>query len=99
MASLGSATHIPEGRPNRRFYATATLVVLAVVLAVAAQGLKNAIPGYVDQLQNTSASDSLNADQAIQTAGNAAQGASHFFDSSNKVLHLVGGLASAGFAA
>lgn len=64
----------------------------------AAQGLKAAIPGYVDQLQATSASDSLNADQAIQTAGDTAEGASTFFEKSGKVLDLVGGLASAGFA-
>jgi predicted PurR-regulated permease PerM len=64
----------------------------------AAQGLKAAIPGYVEQLQATSASDSLNADQAIQTAGNTAEGAATFFEKSGKVLDLVGGLASAGFA-
>jgi len=64
----------------------------------AAQGLKAAIPGYVEQLQNTGASDSLNADDAIQTAGSTAEGASTFFEKSGKVLDLVGGLASAGFA-
>jgi predicted PurR-regulated permease PerM len=167
MASIGSSAHLPEGRPNRRFFATATLIVLSVVLAVAAlligiwlvretvvwlvaagflafsieplirifvrrglgrgwstalafltitavvlffaialvpaivdaaQGLKAAIPGYVQQLQDSSVSDSLNADESIQTAGNTAEGAAHFFDASNKVIHLVGGLASAGFA-
>jgi predicted PurR-regulated permease PerM len=167
MASVGPALDVPDGRPNRRFIAVATLVAVAVILSVSAlligvwlvretvvwlvaagflafsiepliriftrrglgrgwstglaflvitgvilffaialipsivdgaQGLKAAIPGYVDQLQATSASDSLNADQAIQTAGNTAEGASKFFERSGKVLDLVGGLASAGFA-
>jgi predicted PurR-regulated permease PerM len=167
MASVGPALDVPDGRPNRRFIAVATLVAVAVILSVsalligvwlvretvvwlvaagflafsiepliriftrrglgrgwatglaflviagvvlffafallpsivdAAQGLKAAIPGYVEQLQATSASDSLNADQAIQTAGNTAEGAATFFEKSGKVLDLVGGLASAGFA-
>ena len=167
MASIGPALDVPDGRPNRRFIAVATLVAVAVILAVsalligvwlvretvvwlvaagflafsiepliriftrrglgrgwatglaflviagvilffaialipsivdAAQGLKAAIPGYVEQLQATSASDSLNADQAIQTAGDTAEGAATFFEKSGKVLDLVGGLASAGFA-
>jgi predicted PurR-regulated permease PerM len=164
---MGPALDVPDGRPNRRFIAVATLVAVAVILSVsalligvwlvretvvwlvaagflafsiepliriftrrglgrgwstglaflvitgvvlffaiallpaivdAAQGLKAAIPGYVEQLQNTGASDSLNADDAIQTAGNTAEGASNFFETSGKVLDLVGGLASAGFA-
>jgi len=167
MASLGQAPPIPAGRPNRRYFATAALVVFGVVLGVCAfliglwlvretivwlvaagflafsiepliriftrrgfgrgaatalaflviagvilffaialvpaivdgaQALKEKIPAYVDQLQNTGASDSLNADDAIQTAGNSAQGAAKFFENSGKVLSLVGGLASAGFA-
>jgi predicted PurR-regulated permease PerM len=167
MASIGPPLDVPEGRPNRRFIAVATLVGVAVILVVAAlligiwlvretivwlvaagflafsiepliriftrrglsrgwatgaaflvitgvilffaiallpaignaaRGLKDAIPGYVDQLQSTGASDSLNADQAIQTAGDTAQGASNFFTGSGKVLDLVGALASAGFA-
>ena len=167
MASMGPALEVPDGRPNRRFIAVATLVAVVVILAVSAlligvwlvretvvwlvaagflafsiepliriftrrglsrgwatglaflviagvvlffafallpsivdgaQGLKAAIPGYVEQLQNTGASDSLNADDAIQTAGNTAEGASTFFEKSGKVLDLVGGLASAGFA-
>jgi predicted PurR-regulated permease PerM len=167
MASIGPALDVPEGRPNRRFIAVATLVGVAVILAVsalliglwlvretivwlvaagflafsiepliriftrrgmsrgwatglaflvitavilffaiallpaiadAARGLRDAVPGYVDQLQNTGASDSLNADEAIQTAGDTAEGASNFFSGSGKVLDLVGGLVSAGFA-
>jgi len=167
MASIGPTLDIPAGRANRRFIATATVVVVAVVLAVSAfliglwlvretivwlvaagflafsiepliriftrrglgrgwstalaflviagcvlffaiaiipsivdgaQALKANIPNYVQQLQNTSTADSLNADEAIQTAGNSAEGAANFFESSNKVIDLVGGLASAGFA-
>ncbi len=168
MASIGAPLHLPEGRPNRRFFATATLIVFGVVLGVCAlligvwlvretvvwlvaagflafsieplilmfvrrglgrgvattcaflvivgvvlffaialipaivdgaHALKEKIPVYVDQLQNTEASDSLNADEAIQTAGNSAEGSARFFESSGKVISLVGGLASAGFAA
>ncbi len=88
--------------------ALAFLVIAGVVLFFAfallpsivdgAQALKEKIPAYVDQLQSSSTSDSLNADQAIQTAGNAAQGGAEFFEKSGKVLDLIGGLASAGFA-
>jgi predicted PurR-regulated permease PerM len=167
MASMGQAPTVPSGRPNRRYFVTATLVCFGVVLGVCAfliglwlvretivwlvaagflafsiepliriftrrgfsrgiattfsfliivgvilffaiallpaikqgaEALKAKVPEYVDQLQNTSAADSLNADEAIQTAGDTAQGASKFFESSDKVINLVGGLASAGFA-
>jgi predicted PurR-regulated permease PerM len=167
MASIGAPLPLPEGRPNRRFFATATLIVFGVVLGVCAlligvwlvretvvwlvaagflafsiepliriftrrgigrgkatalafllitavilvfafaiipsivdgaKELKANIPAYVDQLQNTGASDALNADQAIDSAGNAAAGSSSFFDGSGRVLDLIGGLASAGFA-
>jgi predicted PurR-regulated permease PerM len=168
MASLGPTLRVPDGRPNRHFFATATLIVAAVVLGICAfligiwlvretivwlvaagflafsieplirmfvrrglgrgwatglaflviagvilffaiallpaikdgaEALKAKIPTYVNQLQDTSASDSLNADDAIQTTGDAAQGGAKFFESSDKVLSLIGGLASAGFAA
>jgi predicted PurR-regulated permease PerM len=168
MASIGAPLPLPEGRPNRRFFVTATLIVFGVVLGVCAfliglwlvretvvwlvaagflafsieplirmfvrrglgrgmattcaflvivavvlfiaialipaivdgaHALKEKIPVYVEQLQNTDASDSLNADDAIQTAGNSAEGSARFFESSGKVISLVGGLASAGFAA
>jgi predicted PurR-regulated permease PerM len=89
--------------------AFAFLIIAAVVLFFAiaivpaivdgARDLKENIPAYVDQIQGTSTSDSLNADDAIQTAGNAAEGSANFFESSGKVLSFVGGLASAGFAA
>jgi predicted PurR-regulated permease PerM len=89
--------------------AVAFLAIVAVVLLFAiailpaivdgARALKDEVPAYADQLQGTGASDTLNADQAIETAGNTAEGAAGFFESSGKVLALVGGLASAGFAA
>jgi predicted PurR-regulated permease PerM len=74
-------------------------IALVPAIVDGARNLKEQIPAYVDQLQDTGASDSRNADQAIETAGNAAEGAAHFFESSGKVLSLVGGIASAGFAA
>jgi len=74
-------------------------IALVPEIVDGARELEEEIPAYVDQLQDTGASDSLNADDAIQTAGNAAEGAAGFFESSGKVLSLVGGIASAGFAA
>jgi predicted PurR-regulated permease PerM len=168
MASIGSPLYVPEGRPNRRFFAAAALVVIAVVLGVTAlllglwivretvvwlvaagflafsiepliriftrrgiargaatalsftliavvilifslaiipsvvdgaKALKDHIPAYVDQLQDTDASDALNADQAIESTGNAVTESSSFFDGSGRVLDLVGGLVHSGFAA
>jgi len=67
-------------------------------IADGARALKEKIPEYVAQLQDTGASDSLNADDAVQAAGDAAEGAAAFFANSNRVLDLVGGLVSTGFA-
>jgi predicted PurR-regulated permease PerM len=168
MATIGPALHTPEGRPNRRYFAAAALVVIGVVLGVialllglwivretivwlvaagflafsiepliriftrrgmhrgaatalsftligvailifslaiipavvdGARALKDNIPAYVNELQNTDASDALNADQAIESAGSAAAESSSFFDGSGRVLDFVGGLVSGGFAA
>ena len=74
-------------------------IALVPAIVDGAEELKDKIPAYVDDLQDTGASDTLNADDAIETAGNASEGAAHYFESSGKVLSLVGGLASAGFAA
>jgi predicted PurR-regulated permease PerM len=63
-----------------------------------AQALKEKIPEYVEQLQASGAADALNADDAIDTAGNAAESAANFFIGSGKVLDFVGGLVSGGFA-
>jgi predicted PurR-regulated permease PerM len=168
MASIGSPLYVPEGRPNRRFFATAALIVVAVILGVialllglwivretivwlvaagflafsiepliriftrrgagrgaatalsftliavvilvfafaiipsvvdGAKALKDHIPAYVDQLQDTDAADALNADQAIESTGNSVAESSSFFDGSGRVLDFVGGLVHSGFAA
>jgi predicted PurR-regulated permease PerM len=159
--------NVPEGRPNRGFFVTTSLLVVAVVLGVlalllglwlvretivwlvaagflafsieplvrifqrrgmgrgkstafaflviggvvlffmyamipaiseGAQALKAKIPEYIEQLQNTGASDSLNADDAIGAAGEAVLGAARFFENANQVIDRIGGLVSAGFA-
>jgi predicted PurR-regulated permease PerM len=63
-----------------------------------AKALKDKIPEYVDQLQDTSTSDALNADDAIETAGNAAEDSGDFFARANAILDAVGAIASGGFA-
>ena len=63
-----------------------------------AKALKEHIPAYVDQLQNSGAADALNADQAIQTAGDSAEDTANFFSGSGRVLDFVGALVSGGFA-
>jgi predicted PurR-regulated permease PerM len=98
-----------RGMGRGKSTAFAFLVIGAVVLFFTfaivpklldgARALKEKIPEYVAQLQNTGASDALNADDAIQSTGNALLGAAKFFENSNKVTDLVGGLVSAGFAA
>ena len=98
-----------RGMGRGKSTAFAFLVIGAVVLFFTfaivpelldgARALKAKIPEYVAQLQNTGASDSLNADEAIQSTGDALLGAAKFFENSNKVTDLVGGLVSAGFAA
>jgi predicted PurR-regulated permease PerM len=64
-----------------------------------ARELADRIPAYVEQLQDTEASDALNADGAIESAGAAAQDASEFFARSNSVLDAIGAVAAGGFAA
>jgi predicted PurR-regulated permease PerM len=88
--------------------ALAFLVIAAGVLVFAfviippvvdgARGLADTIPAYVDQLQDTAASDALNADEAIESAGAAAQDTSEFFARANSVLDAVGAIAAGGFA-
>lgn len=89
--------------------ALAFLVIAAGILVFAfaiippvvdgARGLADRIPAYVEQLQDTSASDALNADGAIESTGDAAQDAGDFFARANSVLDAVGAIASGGFAA
>jgi predicted PurR-regulated permease PerM len=62
-----------------------------------ARELKANIPEYVDQLKSSSVSESLNAEGAIDTAGDAATNSASFFGS-GKVLNLIGALVSGGFA-
>jgi predicted PurR-regulated permease PerM len=64
-----------------------------------ARELRDKIPVYVDQLQDTSTSDALNADGAIESAGAAAEDTGEFFSRANSVLDAVGALVSGGFAA
>jgi predicted PurR-regulated permease PerM len=88
--------------------ALAFLIIGAVVLIFSfavippvvdgARDLADRIPAYVEQLQDTSASDALNADGAIETAGDAAQDTTDFFARANSVLDAIGALASGGFA-
>ncbi len=73
-------------------------IALVPSIVDGAQALREAIPGYVDQLQGSGASDTLNADGAIETAGNAATSAANFFTGSGKVLDFVSAIASGAFA-
>jgi predicted PurR-regulated permease PerM len=67
-------------------------------VANGARALHEKIPEYVQQLQNTGASDSLNADDAIGATGQALLDAANFFRNANQVIDRIGGLVSAGFA-
>jgi predicted PurR-regulated permease PerM len=95
---------------GRGMATTLAFVVIAVGILVfafaiippvvdGARDLADAIPAYVDQLQDTSASDALNADEAIESAGSAAEDTSDFFARAGSALDAVGALASTGFAA
>jgi predicted PurR-regulated permease PerM len=81
--------------------AAGVLLFAFVVIPPAVDGaraLRDKIPAYVDQLQDTSASDALNADEAIATAGSAAEDTGDFFARANSILDAVGAIASGGFA-
>ena len=88
--------------------ALAFAVIAAVILVFSfaliptvvdgARALAAKIPDYEDQLKNSSAADAIDADGAIETAGNTAQDSANFFSGSNKVLGFVGALASGAFA-
>ena len=62
-----------------------------------AKELKTNIPEYVDQLKSSSIAQSLNAEGAIDTAGDTAADSANFFGS-GKALDLIGALVSGGFA-
>jgi len=88
--------------------ALAFLVIAAVIIVFSfaiipsvvdgARALAAKIPDYEDQLKDSSTADTLNADAAIETAGDTAQGTANFFSGSGKVLDLVGALVSGAFA-
>ena len=88
--------------------ALAFLVIAAVIIVFSfaiipsvvdgARALAAKIPDYEDQLKDSSTADALNADAAIETAGDTAQGTANFFSGSGKVLDLVGALVSGAFA-
>src|SRR5829696_1915357 len=73
--------------------ALAFVIVAVVVLVFAfaiippvvdgARELRDKIPAYVDQLQDTSTSDTLHADGAIESAGDTADETGDFFTRAN----------------
>ncbi len=75
-------------------------IVVAILPAVAdgARQLADQVPAYVEQLQDTQASDALNADGAVETAGAAVEDSANFFSGSNSFLDAVGAFASGAFA-
>jgi predicted PurR-regulated permease PerM len=127
MATIGPALDVPEGRPNRRFIAVATLVGVAVILCVAALliGLwlvretivwlvaAGFLAFSIEPLIRIFTRRGLSRGWATGAAFlvitavilffaiallPAIANASRFFTGSGKLLDLVGGLASAGFA-
>jgi predicted PurR-regulated permease PerM len=81
--------------------AAAILVFAFVVIPPVVDGAKqlgDKIPTYVQQLQDTSASDTLHADGAIESAGAAAESSGEFFARADSVLSAIGALVSGGFA-
>jgi predicted PurR-regulated permease PerM len=97
-----------RGMGRGKSTAFAFLVIGGVVLFFAfaiipevadgALALHEKIPEYVEQLQNTGASDDLNADDAIGATGQAVLDAANFFRNANQVIDRIGGLVSGGFA-
>ena len=63
-----------------------------------AKDLADRVPAYVEQLQDSSVSDALNTDGAIESAGSAAQDTGNFFARGNSIVDAIGALASGGFA-
>jgi predicted PurR-regulated permease PerM len=88
--------------------ALAFLSIAAVILVFAfaiippvadgARELASKIPEYEEQLKDSGAADALSADGAVESAGDTAESSANFFANSNKVLDLVGALASGAFA-
>jgi predicted PurR-regulated permease PerM len=108
--SIDPLVHMFQRRGASRGLAT-TLAFLLIAVAIlvfalaiippvvdGARDLADKIPAYVEQLQDTSASDALNADEAIESAGAAAADTSDFFARSNSILDAIGAVVAGGFA-
>jgi len=93
-----------RGKATALAFAVIAAVILVFSFAIipsvvdGARALAAKIPDYEDQLKDSSTADTLNADAAIETAGDTAQGTANFFSGSGKVLDLVGALVSGAFA-
>lgn len=89
--------------------ATAFLLAAVGILCVAfvvvppvvegARALREEIPEYVDQLQDTEAASALNAEEAIESTGSAAQETANVFSQAGRAVDLIGAVASGAFAA
>lgn len=85
------------------FLVVAAILVVVVFIVVppvvnGAKELSDRIPSYVEQLQQTSVAQSLNADQAIEAAGGSAQKIAGLFTDSNRIADLIGAFAGGMFA-
>lgn len=93
-----------RGAATALAFVTLAVVVLVFTFAIVppvvdgARELADRVPAYVEQLQDTSTSDALNADGAIESAGSAAQDTGNFFARSDSILDAIGALVSGGFA-
>jgi predicted PurR-regulated permease PerM len=76
------------------------LIVFVVVPPIVdgARGLFDAIPGYVQQLQDTGAAQSLGVEDELEGAGNSIQSIPDFFALAGDLLGFVGALAGGFFA-
>jgi predicted PurR-regulated permease PerM len=95
---------LARGKATGLAFVVITAVILLFSFAIippvvdGAQDLVANIPEYQEKLKDSSVADTLNADGAIDTAGETAEDSASFFSGSNKLLDIVGGLASGAFA-
>ncbi len=93
-----------RGAATALAFAVLALVILGFALAIVppvvdgARELRDEIPAYVEQVRGSAASDAVNADGAVETAGDLAQGSANFFSRSGSLLDVLGALVSGGFA-
>lgn len=93
-----------RGAATALSFTTIAIVVLVFTFVIVppvidgARDLADRVPAYAEQLQDTSASDALNADGAIESAASAAQDTRNFFARSDSILDAIGALVSGGFA-